>query len=71
MTDSKKLSDKQIKELQDVYLNKKIKISTPKQQYVGVCNFIGYNSFLPDWGLQVTMDRFPITNLELYQIELA
>jgi len=74
----KRLTDQQIKELQDKFLGKKI--SVPSNKYtgfgmrsdftVGKCKFIGYNPHLPSWGLQVTLDRTPIRNVDHIKIKL-
>ncbi len=36
----------------------------------GICQYFGYNDFYPSFKLQVTIDRTPITHLELSDIEL-
>ena len=64
-------------ELQKKYLGKKIKVpidnkilNTNLRYIIGNCDFIGYNEYLPSWGLQVTIDRLPISNVDVTKIEL-
>lgn len=40
-------------------------------EIVGVCTFIGYNTYLPKFGFQVTVDRLPIRNVEIQNISLV
>ena len=35
---------------------------------VGVCKFFGYNEYLSNWGLQITLDRMPLPNVDVKQI---
>lgn len=57
--------------LKSQFLNKRIKVMTPKGSFAGVCKFIGNNEFFPSFGLQVTLDRTPITNVEVKNISLV
>ena len=59
-----------IKHLQDTFLNKKIAVENQEGGWVGVCQFIGPNPFFPSWGLQVTVDRTPVTNVKLKSITI-
>lgn len=34
----------------------------------GTCQFVGPNPFFPSWGLQVTLDRTPVTNVKIKSI---
>ena len=66
------------KQLQYKFLGKKIQV--PNTHYTGfgirggtisgVCTFIGYNPNFPSWGLQVTINRMPITNVDASTIKL-
>jgi hypothetical protein len=58
------------KELQDKYLGKRIRVSFKDDTVTGICKFIGHNPYLPSWELQVTIDRFPISNVDETKIEL-
>ena len=42
----------------------------PDSDIVGKCDFIGYNPHFPSFGLQITIDRMPCTNINLSQISL-
>jgi len=72
-----KLSNDKIKELNDKFLGKRIEIphrhsqglGSPKETVAGICTFIGYNSHFPNKGLQVTIDRMPIINVDYTQIK--
>lgn len=57
--------------LQDQFLGKRIQVWTKESgTIVGVCTFIGNNKYLSGFGLQVTIDRLPIRNVELKNIIL-
>ena len=36
----------------------------------GRCDYFGYNEFFPQWDLQVTIDRMPISNVDIKEIKL-
>jgi hypothetical protein len=42
----------------------------PISDIVGKCDYIGYNSRFPDFGLQITIDRMPCINIKLSQVSL-
>lgn len=66
-----RLSPKQISELKTKFLGKKITFrDTNGVKHVGTSDFIGYNEFFPMWGLQITIDRTPITNVNHSTIQL-
>jgi hypothetical protein len=75
------MNDKLIKELQDKFLGKRISVPwVNKTGYgividgevvVGVCQFIGPNINFPSFGLQVTIDRMPIRNVDYKKIKLV
>ncbi len=66
------------KELQDLYLGKKIEVpykhpmnvGSEKPTVAGICQFIGHNSVFPSWDLQVTIDRMPISNVDPLTIKI-
>ena len=73
------LTPQQIKQLQDKFLGKRISVpwinttgygGTGEDNVSGVCEFIGYNPSLPSWGLQVTIGRMPIQNVDYTKIKL-
>ena len=57
--------------LKDQFLGKKLSIKTIKGNFVGKCTFIGPNEFFPSFGLQITLDRTPVTNVEIKNIKLV
>jgi|LakMenEpi03Aug12_release.lakeMendotaPanAssembly.Ray.scaffolds.fasta_scaffold702316_2 hypothetical protein len=67
----KELSEDIVKSLEDKFLGKKISVIDQKGiTHVGICDFIGYNRFIPSWGFQVTVSRVPITNVDVKTIKL-
>ena len=66
------------KELQDKYLGKKVEIpyrhpmgvGSDKPTVAGICTFIGHNTHLPSWGIQITIDRLPIPNIDISTIKI-
>ena len=59
------LSPQQIHQLQDKYLGKRVEYNNIS----GDCTFIGYNSHLPSWGLQLTIERTPIQHVDPTKIK--
>lgn len=66
-----------IKELQDKFLGKRIRVPwnsaysyRDSDTVTGICTFIGINEHFPSWNLQVTVDRLPLTNVDHTKIEL-
>lgn len=60
-----------IDQLQKAFLHKKVVVFDSKnRRWVGKCNFIGLNPFILSWGLQVTINRTPITNVAIKDIML-
>ena len=57
--------------LKEQFLNKRVSIEDGNgQKWVGDLNFIGYNSFFPNWGLCATIDRTPIQGVQIKSIHL-
>lgn len=56
------------------YEGKRVRVRTMIEGHprfiVGNCTFIGFNKMIPSYGLQITVDRFPITNIKESDIEL-
>lgn len=61
-----KLSIEELQKLRDKYLGKKVLY----EGIGGICNFIGYNQFIPSWGLQITINRMPIQHVDPAKIQL-
>jgi len=66
----KKLSVNEIEKLKEQFLGKKVQVIANKKNYVGYCEFIGYNPFFSNWGLQVTLNRTPVTRVDPKSIKL-
>lgn len=72
----KRLTEKQIKDLQDKYQNKTVVLSGVSYQgrdlgnVRGTCDFIGYNKHFPSFDLQITINRTPYTNIDLKNLKL-
>ena len=56
--------------LEDKFLGKRVMVKTKIGKIGGVCQFIGNNEYIPSFGLQVTVSRMPITNVEIKDISL-
>ena len=65
-----------IEMMREQLLGKRVSVSKQKflGKYVGdisgICDFFGYNKHIPEWGLQITIDRLPISNVKISQIKL-
>jgi hypothetical protein len=60
-----------VDQLQEQFLGKRISVEDEKgERWVGECQFIGPNPFFPSWGLQVTINRTPVTNVKIKSIHL-
>lgn len=57
--------------LKDLFLGKKISLINNAVKVVGVCDFIGHNEYFPSWGLQVTIERMPIINVNYTKIKIV
>lgn len=66
-------------ELRDKYLGKRIevpyshpmKVGSAKETVAGICQYIGINPMFPSWGIQVTIDRLPISNVDISKINIV
>jgi hypothetical protein len=75
------MTEKFVKELQDKFLGKKIRVPWVNESgfgivrendtITGICEFIGPNPTFPSFGLQVTIGRMPIRNVDYKKIELV
>lgn len=67
----KKLSYEELQSMTDKFLNKKISlVDRNGKTWIGNCQFLGYNRYMESWGLQVTLDRTPITHINSTSIKL-
>jgi hypothetical protein len=62
--------------LKEKFLNRKVRVQyinrSGHEDFIqGECTFIGINSHIPSWGLQVTVNRMPITNVAINNISLV
>ena len=74
---TQKLTPQQIKELQDKFLGKRISVpykgpykKSNGERIGGICEYLDYNPWFPTWGLQVTISRMPIQNVDYTEIKL-
>ncbi len=77
-----RLTDDTIKAMRAMLLGNRVKVTGCKSKnlmsdgtynfgnVVGECTFFGYNPHFPSFGLQITVDRMPLTNIDISQIEL-
>jgi hypothetical protein len=60
-----------IDELRKQFMGKRVSIEDGNGRiWIGNLNFIGYNSFFPNWGLCATLDRLPIQGVKVNSIYL-
>jgi len=68
-----------IEEANEKFLNKHVTVKNVKFRsdddktctMGGICQFLGYNEFIPSWGLQITLSRTPLPNINLEDISLT
>jgi len=66
------IPEEQIEKMREQFMGKRISLDTEQGiGWVGTCQFIGYNKYLPSWGFQVTLDRTPIQHVIPESIKLA
>ena len=66
-----KIPEETITDLREQILNKRVKIQLNDGSFLcGICEFFGYNKLLPSYGLQITINRTPVTNINLKNIEI-
>jgi len=66
-----KLTPQQEQVYKNKFFGKRVRVIDSKGgEWVGKCQFIGYNKYLPSYGFQVTIDRTPVTNVDPTKIEL-
>lgn len=67
-----RLPEDVLKHLEETFKGKRISVKDGKgETWIGECYFIGHNPHLPSWGLQVTLDRTPISNVILSSIKIV
>lgn len=57
--------------LRKEFVGKRVCVENKDGVFCGKCVFIGYNEYLPSFGFQVTVDRTPVTNVEIRNIRLS
>lgn len=68
---TEKISEETLDKLRKEFIDKKISVIDYKgEKYVGMCSFLGYNKYCPKWDIQVTLDRTPVTNININSIKL-
>lgn len=64
-----KMTQQEINDLKRRFQGERVSLIDGKgEKWVGQVNFIGYNPYLPSWDLQVTLDRTPISNVDVKSI---
>lgn len=59
------IQQEQIEKMREQFMGKRISVETEKgEKWVGTCQFLGYNDYLPSWGFQVTLDRTPVQHVK-------
>lgn len=67
-----RLPEDVLKHLEETFKGKRISVKDSKgETWIGECYFIGHNPYLPSWGLQVTLDRHPVSNVILSSIKIV
>lgn len=51
-------------------IGKRVYIKTDGGCYAGILEFLGYNTLVPTWGLQATVNRLPIQHVSLDDIKV-
>lgn len=65
------IQQEQIEKMKERFMGKRISVETEEgERWVGTCQFLGYNSYLPSWGFQMTLDRTPISHVKPESIKL-
>lgn len=65
------IQQEQIEKMREQFMGKRISVETEKGEiWVGTCQFLGYNTYLPSWGFQITLDRTPISHVKPESIKL-
>lgn len=75
---SVKLTEEELQILRDKFIGKRIsvpiteqhKFGVPSETVSGVCEFIGYSSYFPNTGLQVTINRLPVRFVDHTKLKL-
>jgi hypothetical protein len=66
-----KITQAQIENMREKFIAKRIFFETESgERWVGTCQFLGYNDFLPSWGFQITIDRTPVQHVKPDSINL-
>lgn len=58
-------------ELAQLLIGKRVQVkgNTPPELYGGILTFIGPNPYFPSWGIQATISRMPISNIDLNSLK--
>jgi hypothetical protein len=78
----RKLNEATAAAMQLMLLGKRVKVTGCKSKYpmpdgtynlgnvIGECTFFGYNQHFPEFVLQITVDRMPLFNINILQVNL-
>ena len=65
------IPEDQIEKMREEFMNKRISFKDGKgEKWIGTCQFLGYNKYLPSWGFQITIDRTPIQHVKPETIKI-
>ena len=66
------MTQEQIDKMREQFMGKRISFKTEDgKDWVGKCEFLGYNSFLPSWKFQVTINRTPVSHVKPETIKIV
>ena len=61
---TQRLNEQQVQKLKDKFMGKRVSFLDKKgERFIGQCEFIGYNDFLPSWEFQITINRMPVSHV--------
>lgn len=71
-----KIPETTIQQLREQLIGKTVSVTGQRYRgrdigvIIGTCEYFGYNEVLEDWGLQITIDRMPLSNVSISQINI-
>ena len=61
---TQRLNKQEVLKLREQFMGKRISFLDQKgERFIGQCEFMGYNIFLPSWEFQVTINRMPVSHV--------
>lgn len=66
------MTQEQIDKMRETFMGKRISFKTESgDEWTGICEFLGYNPYLPSWKFQVTVGRTPISHVKPETIKIV